>query len=69
MSTRTSNDVTLPHDTANTASRLLASYASDLEAHAKRTRSEPVRWGCRNDAEKCRRIADLIVKNLYTWTA
>ncbi len=69
MSTRHDNDVTLPHADADRVSRLLSELATQEHAHARQTRSAPVRHQCKTTADEANRLARYIVERLYTWGA
>jgi hypothetical protein len=67
MATRINNSITLEHEDALTIAKLLAEYARDQFAHAKRTKSAPVRDICRCDGVIAQTFADTITKGLWTW--
>jgi hypothetical protein len=67
MAKRIDKNVTLGHGTASLVAKLLSDYASEQERHAKKTRSEPVRWLCSRQAIQAREIADEITDRLWEW--
>lgn len=61
MATRINNPVTLSHEQAERAARLLADYATNQYASA------PVVYQCTRDAQESQEIARYITERLWTW--
>ena len=64
---RTSNAVTLTHEDAQIAEKLLSDYARELWRQQQRSKSAAVRAYCQQQAEQADRLSHLIVGGLWTW--
>lgn len=67
MARRENRDVTIPHATADAIARMLTDYATAQFEHARKTRSETVRYQCIKDGECARLAAEAVTEQLFEW--
>lgn len=69
MATRTDNPVTLSHEDADKIGRYLSEYADWSADRARKSKAQSAVVSLmRRDASEAKRLAEVIVRHLYTWS-